>query len=82
MVMITAFSGMGSACAIKLGPHSALVGRANLPLQADNFRVTFWFDNGVHGSRSVEGFKTLAEAKRFAQSVLPDGFLSAAREVA
>jgi hypothetical protein len=78
--MTTIFSGMGAACMIKFASHTAVVHRANLPLEPTNFRATFWFDNGVHGPRVVEGFSTFAEAQRFAQSVLPDGFLPVAKE--
>jgi hypothetical protein len=82
MAMTTIFSGMGSACMIKFASHTATVHRANRPLEADNFRATFWFDNGIRGPRVVEGFRTFAEAQRFAQSVLPDGFLPTAKETA
>lgn len=82
MAMTTTFSGMGTACMIKFASHTAMIHRANRPLETANFRATFWFDNGLHGRRYVEGFRTLAEARQFAQSVLSDGFLSASQEVA
>jgi len=82
MAMTTIFSGMGTACMIKFAGHTAMVHRANLPLERNNFRATFWFNNGAQGPRIVEGFSTFNEARRFAQSVLPDGFLPNARETA
>lgn len=80
MAMTTIFSGMGTACMIKFASHAAMIHRTNPPFEPSNFRATFWFDNGTRGPRVVEGFKSFTEARRFAQSVLPDGFLPIAKE--